>query len=140
MDSGKKAEKFILNYLDKLNKDTYVARFVDTYDANKGRWGSKDLVAIEERPCDAVLIYGGKTYFCEVKSTTNLSGLTSALFNKRGQKKSRIRVTYAGGSYIYLIYSYAKQQWYWVPYTDLKETANWYELEPFKVDFPRVPE
>lgn len=139
MDLGKHAEKFILNYLGNRDKKTYVARFVDTYDANKGRWGdpSQKKVIIEERPCDAMLICDGITYFCEVKSTESKTGISSALFKK--QKGPRLRITNAGGSYLYLIYSYALEQWYWVLYLDLNENANWYELENFKIDFPKVP-
>ena len=139
LDKGKKAEKFILDYLDKRDKYTYVARFVDTYDANKGRWGdaTQKKVIVEERPCDAMLIDGGVTYFLEVKSTSDKVGISSNLFSK--QKAARIRITKAGGSYLYLIYSYFYEQWYRVPYSELNENANWFELEKFKVDFPKVP-
>lgn len=139
MDLGKKAEKFILDYLDNLNKRVYVARFVDTYDANKGRWGdpSQKKAIVERRPCDAMLIINGKTYFCEVKATTNKTGIYSGLFTK--QKGERKRIINAGGSYLYLIYSYALEQWYSVVYPDLNENANWFELEEFKVDLPKVP-
>lgn len=139
MDLGKKAEKFILNYLANRDKKTYVARFVDTYDANRGRWGKQGqtLVAVEKRPCDAMLIYGGITYFCEVKSTSSPVGLSPSLF--KSQRGVRERIAKAEGSYLYLIYSYSQEQWYWVPYLDLNENANWYELNNFKVDFPKVP-
>lgn len=141
MDLGKYAEKFILNYLANRDKNTYVARFVDTYDANKGRWGdsTQKKVIVEERPCDAMLIYDGITYFCEVKSTESKIGVSPSLFKKKGQKAARLRITNAGGSYLYLIYSYALEQWYWVTYLDLNENANWFELENFKIDFPKVP-
>lgn len=140
MNLGKHAENFILDYLKNKDKKTYVARFVDTYDANKGRWGKtgQTIVPVEERPCDAMLIYEGVTYFCEVKATENETGIKSSLFSTKSQLASRKRITNAGGSYLYLIYSYAKEQWYWVPYLDLNENAKWEQLESFKIDFPKV--
>ena len=113
MNKGKKAESFIIDYLDSLGKYVYVKRLVDTHDANKGRWGdsTQKKVIIPKRPCDAMLIYRGDTYFCEVKSTISQTGLSSNLFSE--QKPERIRIVKAGGSYLYLIYSYFKEQWYW---------------------------
>lgn len=139
MQSGKKAESFILDYLDSLGKYVYVKRFADTYDANKGRWGDSNQkkVMIPKRPCDAMLIYNGVTYFCEVKSTERQSGVTSSLFSE--QVPERTQIVKAGGKYLYLIYSYFKQQWYWVPFEFLNENAKWCELEKFRVDFPKVP-
>ena len=139
MQKGKKAENFILNYLDSLGKYVYVARFADTYDANKGRWGdpNQKKVIIKRKPCDAMLVYRGDTYFCEVKSTENKTGLSSNLFTE--QVAERTQIMKAGGNYLYLIYSYALESWYWVPANFLDTNANWYELEKFKVDFPKVP-
>lgn len=139
MDLGKKAEKFIIDYLKNRDKKTYAVRFVDTYDANKGRWGKEGqtLVTVEGRPCDAMLIADGITYFCEVKATSDKVGIKSSLFQK--QKANRKRILNAGGSYLYLIYSYAYQQWYWVPALDLNENASWGELYNFRIDFPKVP-
>lgn len=140
MNLGKKAENFIIDYLRNRDKKTYAVRFVDTYDANKGRWGKKGqtIVSVERRPCDAMLIADGITYFCEVKATSDPVGVNSALFSK--QKAERLRITNAGGSYLYLIYSYAYKQWYWVPYLDLNPNASWGELIEYKIDFPKVPE
>ena len=139
MNKGKKAESFIIDYLDSLGKYVYVKRLADTHDANKGRWGdsTQKKVIIPKRPCDAMLIYRGDTYFCEVKSTISQTGLSSNLFSE--QKPERIRIVKAGGSYLYLIYSYFKEQWYWIPSEFLNENAKWCELEKFKVDFPKVP-
>lgn len=139
MQKGKKAETFILDYLDSLGKYVYVKRFIDTYDANKGRWGdpTQKKVPIPRRPCDAMLIYKGDTYFCEVKSTISETGLSSSLFSE--QKPERTQIVKAGGSYLYIIYSYFKEQWYWIPFNFLNENAKWCELEKFKVDFPKVP-
>ena len=140
MDLGKKAEKFILDYLKNRDKYTYVARFVDTYDANKGRWGdsTQKKTKVERRPCDAMLILDGVTYFCEVKATTNEIGVQSGLFSK--QKAERTRIMKASGNYLYLIYSYHLKQWYKVPASQLNENANWFELSDFKIDFPKVPD
>ena len=77
---GKKAESFILDWLSKRDKWTYVARFSDNYDANKGRWGKDKLVNVGRKPSDAIAILGGVTWFLEVKTTTNEKGLTSSLF------------------------------------------------------------
>lgn len=138
MQKGKKAENFILDYLSSLGKYVYVARFADTYDANKGRWGdpNQKKVMIKRKPCDAMLIYQGDTYFCEVKSTDSPTGLSSSLFSE--QVAERTQIMKAGGSYLYLIYSYTKESWYWIPANFLNPTAKWCELEKFKVDFPKV--
>lgn len=137
---GKKAESFIIDYFDSLkSKQIYAARFADTHDANKGRWGdpSQKKVIIPRKPCDMMLVVKGMTYFCEVKSTENKKGLKSSLFTE--QYAERTRIVNAGGSYLYLIYSYAKEKWYWVPFEDLNENATWEELDKFFVDIPKVP-
>lgn len=136
---GKVAEKFIFNYLDNYGKRIYVSRFIDTYDANKGRWGdpSQKKVKIDRRPCDFILVIDGVTYFCEVKATANKRGLKSSLFSQ--QKAERTRILAAGGLYIYFIYSLEKEKWYWIASSKLDANAKWEDLEPFVVDFPKVP-
>lgn len=139
-DLGKIAESFVKDYFDSLkSKQVYTARFADTYDANKGRWGdpSQKKVIITRKPCDMMLVIKGMTYFCEVKSTENKKGLKSSLFTK--QYAERTRIVSAGGNYLYLIYSYAKEKWYWVPFENLNENATWEELDKFFVDIPKVP-
>lgn len=135
---GKRAEKQIISFLEKASKDIYVARFADTYDANKGRWGDpyQKKVIITRRPSDMMLVYKGKTYFCEVKATANKKGLSSSLFTE--QYAERTKIVKAGGNYLYLVYSVIGEQWYWIEYTQLNEKATWEELENFKVDFPKV--
>lgn len=136
---GKLAENFIYDYLDNNSKNLYVCRFVDTYDANKGRWGdpSQKKVIIRRRPCDFMLVVNGHTYFCEVKATTNKQGLTSSLFSQ--QIAERTRILSAGGEYIYLIYSVENKQWYWINSRKLDTSAKWGELSFFVIDFPPVP-
>lgn len=54
------------------SKYIYVARFSDTYDANKGRWGTgQKKVVLPRKPCDIMLIMNGITYFCEIKTSTS---------------------------------------------------------------------
>lgn len=134
---GKIAEKFILKYLeDHGGEDIYVCRLIDTYDANAGRWGdsSQKKVIVKRRPCDAILIIDGTTYFCEIKATTNKTGITSSLFSQQTAERTRIKK--AGGRYIYLVYSVAKEKWYWV---NEPATAAWESLEFFSCSFPKVP-
>lgn len=136
---GKKAENFIREYLKGLGKYIYIARFADTYDANKGRWGdpNQKKVFIERKPCDFMLIYNGITYFCEVKATINTKGLKSSLFSE--QVPERTRILKAGGRYLYLIYSAFTKYWYWIEAPDLDENARWDQLEPYSVpNFPEV--
>lgn len=138
---GKKAEKFIIKYLEGLGKYVYVARFADTYDANKGRWGdpTQKKTIITRRPCDCMLIWKGTTYFCEIKATTNKKGLTPSLFKE--QVAERTRITRANGNYLYLVYSDFTKSWYWIDSYDLDENATWSELEPLIMpEFPEVKE
>lgn len=137
---GKKAEKFIINWLEKLNKFVYVARFADTYDANKGRWGdpTQKKTVITRKPCDIMLIMDGETYFCEIKATANEKGLTPSLFKE--QVAERTRILKARGQYLYLIYSYATKKWYWILAEDLIENATWKDLIYYEIDFPEVKE
>lgn len=136
---GKKAEDFILDYLANKSKTIYVARFSDTYDANKGRWGNPLMkkVFLKRKPSDAVVTINGITYYVEIKSTHSTKGITSGLFSQ--QKGERIRIENAGGYYVYLIYSFHTQKWYWVFSTQLKENSKWSEMEKFFIDFPKVP-
>ena len=136
---GKKAESFALHYLESLGKDVYVTRLVDTFDANKGRWGdpAQKKVIIPRRPSDFIIVMKGRTFFCDIKSTSNVYGLTASLFNE--QIAERTRITRAGGEYVYLIYSYAHSKWYWIPFTELDVKAKWEDLEKFFIDIPKVP-
>lgn len=137
---GKKAESFILDWLSKRDKWTYVARFSDNYDANKGRWGKDKLVNVGRKPSDAIAILGGVTWFLEVKTTTNEKGLTSSLF--KTQAGERDRIIKAGGHYAYLIYSVVRKRWYLIDAYFLVPTDTWEELEEdgcWCTDFPEVP-
>lgn len=137
---GKIAESFILDWLSKRDKWTYVARFSDNYDANKGRWGKGDVVNLGRKPSDAIVILGGVTYFLEVKTTTNEKGLTSALF--KSQVGERERILKAGGNYAYLIYSVVRKRWYLKMAEYLVPTDTWDDLEEdccWCSSFPEVP-
>lgn len=138
---GKKAEDFILDFLSTHSKKCFISRFSDTYDANKGRWGNPSIkkVVLEKKPCDAIMTWNGVTYYLEVKATENIKGLTSSLFSQ--QKWARTRVEAADGIYLYLIYSYSQEKWYWIKSTELNEKASWEELndKKFYIDFPKVP-
>lgn len=138
---GKKAEKTLFDYFNSLGKYVYVARFADTYDANKGRWGdpTQKKVVIARRPCDFMLIYGGITSFCEVKATANKKGITPSLFSE--QVAERTRVLKAGGIYIYFIYSDFKKKWYSIFAEEVKGNETWEELESCEQEeIPEVKE
>ena len=137
---GKIAESFILDWLSKRDKWTYVARFSDNYDANKGRWGKGGVVNLGRKPSDAIAILGGVTYFLEIKTTTNEKGLTSALF--KSQVGERERILKAGGNYAYLIYSVVRKRWYLKMAEYLVPTDTWDDLEEdccWCSSFPEVP-
>lgn len=136
--AGKIAEEFIIKYLSNRDKHTYICRFADTYDANKGRWGdpNQKKVIIPKRPCDVMLIDGGKTYFCEIKTSCSERGLTRSLFSQ--QSPERTRILKAGGNYAYLIYSVVRENWYFIPAELLDEMANWGELTGFCTTYPEV--
>ena len=137
---GKKAESFILDWLSKRDKWTYIARFSDNYDANKGRWGKGGVVNVGRKPSDAIAILGGVTWFLEVKTTTNEKGLTSSLF--KTQAGERDRILKAGGHYAYLIYSVYRRRWYLKNAEFLVPTDTWEELEEdgcWCKNFPEVP-
>lgn len=136
--AGKIAEEFIINWLSNRDKKTYVARFSDTYDANKGRWGNptQKKVILPRKPCDIMLIMNGETYFCEIKTSTSKRGLTPSLFKQ--QVSERTRIVKAGGKYIYLIYSADRKKWYFIPYPDLIDDDTWEDLIDFYIDFPEV--
>ena len=137
---GKKAESFILDWLSKRDKWTYVARFSDNYDANKGRWGKGGVVNLGRKPSDAILIVNGITYFLEIKTTTNQKGLTPSLF--KTQESERTRIMAAGGHYAYLIYSVYRKRWYFKDAEFLVPTDTWDMLEEDHCccsTFPEVP-
>lgn len=137
---GKIAESFILDWLSKRDKWTYVARFSDNYDANKGRWGKGGVVNLGRKPSDAIAILGGVTYFLEIKATTNEKGLTSALFKSQIGERERILKT--GGNYAYLIYSVVRKRWYLKMAEYLVPTDTWDDLEEdccWCSSFPEVP-
>lgn len=137
---GKRAESFILDWLSKRDKWTYVARFSDNYDANKGRWGKGGVVNLGRKPSDAIAILGGVTYFLEIKTTTNEKGLTPSLF--KSQISERERILKAGGNYAYLIYSVVRKRWYLKMAEYLVPTDTWDDLEEdccWCSSFPEVP-
>lgn len=138
---GKRAEEFILDYLSKMSKECFVCRLADTYDANRGRWGNPEMkkVVLERKPCDAVMTWNGCTCYLEIKATENVKGLTPSLFSQQHWARTRIRA--ASGQYVYLVYSYRQEKWYWLSSDTLNEKATWEELNFQKkyIDFPKVP-
>lgn len=137
---GKKAESFIIDWLSKRDKWTYIARFSDNYDANKGRWGKGNLVNLGKKPSDVIAVFSGVTYFLEIKTTTNPDGLTPSLF--KTQASERTRIITAGGHYAYLIYSVARKRWYFKDAEFLVPNDTWEELEEdgcWCKSFPEVP-
>lgn len=138
---GKLAEKKILNWLKNQRKDLYISRFVDTYDANRDRWlvANQKKVIIPRRPSDAIVVEKGVTYFLEVKTSDNKSGVTSTLF--REQVAERTRIEAAGGLYVYLIYSTLRETWYKVSSSTLQifnYNCSWDNLEQYKCNYPKV--
>jgi hypothetical protein len=143
---GKRAEKFLIDHLNSIGKDVYAVRFVDTYDANKGRWGNpaQKKVVIARRPSDAILVIEGLTVFIEVKCTESKTGVTPALFSE--QVAERTRIENAGGDYAYFIYSRFLHKWYFISSWKLAEhnyKVSWKELDNLVVGectVPPVPE
>lgn len=136
--AGKIAEDFIIKWLSKKSKYIYVARFSDTYDANKDRWGTgQKKVVLPRKPCDIMLIMNGITYFCEIKTSTSKKGLTGSLFSTQASERYKIAV--AGGNYAYLIYSTERREWYFINYQDLVSDYTWEDMIHFYIDFPEVP-
>lgn len=130
-----KAEKAILAHYNK-SKDCCAFRFQDSKDvtAQLGIFKSCSGVAYTQRnPADFIVVERGNVFFAEAKSTENVRGITTSLFNQ--QKGYRNRILDCGGKYIYFIWSVARCNWYKIPGGVIREcaTRSWDELSIYKI-------
>ena len=105
---SKKCEKFVDDYFNTLGKNCVCSRFNDTSDTIQGK--GKGTI-LRRNPSDFVITQDGVTFYAEVKSTNSPIGVSSSLFSQ--QKARRDRILKAGGTYIYFIYSYALDTWFY---------------------------
>lgn len=134
MKTYKKAEKAVINFFNS-KKDCCAFRFQDTADVNSqlGRFGSNQgMVYVEKNPSDFIVIERGTTYFAEAKSTENVKGVTSSLFDQ--QRGYRNRILSCGGKYYYFVYSITRARWYKIPGDVIRDNANrtWEDLAVYR--------
>lgn len=138
MQTYKLAEKAVLEYFNS-SKDCYAARFTDTHDINsqlrRFRIIGSPMVYAHRNPSDFIVVERGETYFAEAKSTENIKGVSSSLFDE--QKGERTRILRAGGKYFYFVYSFVRARWYKIPGAVIAEkaTRTWEELAPYTVRY-----
>lgn len=137
MKDWNKAEKVIYKYFSE-QKGSFIHRFSDTHDVNAqlNRFNEgRKMVYTEKKPSDFLIVFGGNTFFAEVKSTSGVRGVTKALFDE--QEGLRNRILKAEGMYFYFIYSITNKQWYKVPGELIAYNPNrkWEELSEYKVEY-----
>ena len=92
MKDWKKAEATVYKYFSE-KKGSFIHRFTDTHDINaqlKRFHEGKGMVYTEKKPSDFIIVEGGIVYFAEVKSTENIRGVTSSLFEEQKGMRNRI--------------------------------------------------
>lgn len=137
MKDWSKAEKAVYKYFSE-EKGSFIYRFSDTHDVNAQlkRFGeNKKMVFTEKKPSDFLVVFHGRMFFAEVKSTENVKGVTSSLFKE--QVGLRNRIVKASGAYFYFIYSIFNKKWYVVPAFEIMSNPNrkWEQLKYYEVDY-----
>lgn len=135
MSTWKLGEKEVYDYYS-THKNSYIYRFSDTHDVNAQlkHFGDR-MVYAAKTPADFLVVHKSRTFFLEVKTTSNVKGITSSLFKQ--QAGLRDRILKCSGEYYYHIYSIVNKQWYFVPGWVISESANrtWEELKLYKVSY-----
>lgn len=131
----KQCEKIVFDHFNNdFGKNSVAYRFTDSADINRQSYkkGMRFVVTEIINPSDFIITCSGVTSFVEVKCTSDEKGVKPALLKQQGG--SRRRITAAGGSFIYFIYSTHTKKWYKVPaevFIDNKKTIEWGELDCF---------
>lgn len=114
MTKGKYAEQAVeLWAKGERPSDCFLYRIEDHKDANFGRGKTRKVIA-SAKPSDYLLTQYGTTHYLEVKESHEKVSFPFSNI-KREQWRCAKRVTKAGGSYIFLLYSFERKMWYRVP-------------------------
>ena len=139
MNIPKLCEKAVFDYYNS-GKYTICTRFIDSADLNRESYkrGAKFTATGISQPSDLVITIRGRTFYAEVKSTSNPRGITQSLIKQ--QAGSRKRILMAGGDYTYFIYRVPTKTWYMIDGDILDEnegTFTWDRAEHYEIRFLR---
>lgn len=127
------AEDEFDNHWKRLGKAAHLWEFKD---ARALRGMNKRPTATGKQPSDRLITYEGKTFFAEVKHTTDPKAFHFGSIQP-GQKAFATLCTAAGGDYRIYIRSEVLQQWFCLPFSVIqahpKQSITWPELAPFQV-------
>lgn len=127
------AEDEFDNHWRRMGKRAFLFEFKD---ARHLRGMNKRATAVGKQPSDRLVTFQGKTFFAEVKFTDHPSRFDFSLI-KPGQHGTGLMVVAAGGEYRVYVKSGAHDQWYLIPYQDIrdwhKKSMTWEDLQPYKV-------
>lgn len=137
MDIPKLCEKIVFDYYNR-DKYTVCTRFIDSADLNRESYkrGAKFTATGISQPSDLIITERGRTFYVEVKSTSNPRGITRSLIKR--QAGSRKRILMARGEYTYFIYRVPTKQWYIIDGRFVEEaegTIPWWAIENKKINF-----
>ena len=137
MDIPKLCEKIVFDYYNR-NKTTVCTRFIDSADLNRESYkrGAKFTATGISQPSDLIITERGRTFYAEVKSTSNPKGITQSLIKR--QAGSRKRILAACGDYVYFIYRVPTKDWYMIDggvLDEAKGTTTWQEVEHYLINF-----
>jgi penicillin-binding protein-related factor A (putative recombinase) len=124
-------ERVVFEYYNR-NKDTCCIRFEDNADINGMNKDKKFRITTGSRPSDFIVIERGHMFFAEVKGTTQSKFSTGLI--RQSQLNAAKKITTAGGSYIFIVYSQKTNSWYHIPYIKALHSSSWVDLETYKVN------
>ena len=132
MRNWQDAEKEFENYFRSRGKRSHVHRFEDTK-AVRGRTKGNGFAAAQ--PSDYLVTDEGSSFYAEVKFCNNKISFPFGSIRPSQWTAAR-RVTAAGGSYYFYIYSTEVGTWFRVPASTLinsdKRSMKWSELAQHK--------
>jgi penicillin-binding protein-related factor A (putative recombinase) len=136
-NTGKPSEEEFEEYFKSFGKRAYVHRFVDAAEI-KGRTGK--VGEARPAPADYLVTVDGETFYAEVKSTEHETRFAFSLL-RTVQSAIAKQVLAAGGDYCLYIHSLHLNQWFKVPYSQVKsspkKSLTWEELLPWRVTIAR---
>lgn len=107
---------------------------------------NKKLVRSAAKPCDRILIFRGKTEFCEIKSSHDKTAFRFSQI-EQGQLNYATKISAAGGDYNFYIWSYVRRRWAviaWPLIAAIKgnnvESMKWSAMDPFIIPFTEPTE
>lgn len=140
-NTGQESQERFEAYWNSLGKAAFLERRIDLAHVRGLNPGIRGI-RFPAQPSDYILTFGSLTYYCEVKSCSNKTSFPFSQIEK-GQWAAMMRVTAAGGEYLFYLHKLETDDWYRVPAKLIlaadkegKASIRWDQLKGYEAQIP----